>query len=468
MSKRRVSRREFLQWTGLSMAGVALAACAPAAAPTGGQPTAEGEEQPAAGAEEVTISFMGWGNPGEDEGVRNAIAKFEEETPGIKVQWLHTPENYAEKFLSNVAAGTPPDTAFIGSDVFRTYTRDDLLMDITDYLEADPLLGQENYFIQPQERDRCTYNGRWFGIGSCWVAPHFYYNADIFDAEGIEPPSNDPDNAWSWDRFLEVATAMTVDANGNHPGDSSFDVENVVQWGVHWPTWWIPLHAAIKSNGGDWIDPDTQLIILDQPEAVEALQSIADLMLVHQVMPQSTIMESLGMSNTQMLENGRLAMAVDGSWALDWMKNMNATLGTGVLAMFDEPATNMQAHLHSGLAATSQPDAAWQWVRYLSTPFYQTQFCRTGLWLPSQSALMTEEGLQTWISDGVHPAEYEKIATEYLPQYGHVLYMPPGYLKTDSIITPALDAVWVGDMTAEQAMAEAVPEANMILEAEMA
>ena len=67
----------------------------------------------------------------------------------------------------------------------------------------------------------------------------------------------------------------------------------------------------------------------------------------------------------------------------------------------------------------------------------------------------------------VHPAGYEQMVTTYLPKYGHVLYMPAGYPKTNAIMTPALDAVWVGDMTAEEAMATAVPEANAILEQEM-
>jgi ABC-type glycerol-3-phosphate transport system substrate-binding protein len=54
-----------------------------------------------------------------------------------------------------------------------------------------------------------------------------------------------------------------------------------------------------------------------------------------------------------------------------------------------------------------------------------------------------------------------------VPQYGQVLYMPPGTPKTDAIITPALDAIFVGDKTAEEAMTQAVPEANAILEAEI-
>jgi multiple sugar transport system substrate-binding protein len=185
-------------------------------------------------------------------------------------------------------------------------------------------------------------------------------------------------------------------------------------------------------------------------------------------MPQTSTIQSLGMDTTQMLETGKLAMAIDGSWALDWMKNIDGTLSTGVLPKMTQVATSMQAHLHSALAATKSPDAAWQWVRFLSTPFYQLQFCRTGLWLPSQTALATEEGLKEWMSPEVHPAGYEQMVTTYLPKYGHVIYMPPGNPKANSVLTPALDAIWIGDMTAEEALSAAVPEANAILEQEMA
>ncbi len=116
----------------------------------------------------------------EDEGVKAAIAQFESEQDAVKVTWLHTPENYLEKLLTDIAAGTPPDTAFVGSGDYRTFIHNSLLLDITDKLKADSLVSAENYFIEPQETDRCTQDGKWYGIGSCWVAPHIYYNADIF------------------------------------------------------------------------------------------------------------------------------------------------------------------------------------------------------------------------------------------------------------------------------------------------
>ena len=81
---------------------------------------------------------------------------------------------------------------------------------------------------------------------------------------------------------------------------------------------------------------------------------------------------------------------------------------------------------------------------------------------------MTEEGLKTWITEGVHPSDYYKIATEYLPRFGTVLYLPIGYPRATSVLYPALDAIWIGDKTAEEALTVAIPEANAILDEEQA
>lgn len=468
--KKNISRRDFLKFASLTGGASLLAACKPTETATEAPGGETVSEQPAA-AEPVTITFTGWGGTEEDEGVQAAIKVFEEENPNIKVSWLHIPDTYAEKIMAMTAAGTPPDTAFIYNTAIQEYAKDGLLMDITENIKADPVIGAPDYFIEPQETERCTRDGRWFGIGSCWVAPHIYYNADIFEAEGIEPPSNNPDEAWDWDHFLEVSKQLTIDKSGKHPGDAGFDPDNMERWAIHWPTWSIPLHAAIASNNGKWMNYDTGLLDIGQPEATEALQAVADLMLVHQVMPRGTAFEQLGMTNTQMLESGTLAMAIDGSWALAWITKINAKLGTAVCPKLKVPATDMQAHLHCGFAESKYPDAAWQWLRFLATEYYQLQFLKMGLWLPSQTALMTPEGMSKWYTDrvapgdGVHPAGFDQIVTEYVPKYGHVLYMPPGYTEADSIITPAMDAIWVGDMTAEEAMTGVVDEANAILEA---
>lgn len=473
----KISRRRLLKLAGGASLASAVAACAapPAQAPAP-QGQAPAAEQPASAVEPtaapaaagaVTISFMGWGAPEEDQGVQAAIKQFESEQSEVKVEWQHVPGDanteYTPKFLANIAAGTPSDTAFILGDHFRTYARDGLLLDITSNVKGDSLLGQPDYFIQPQEEARCTYDGAWYGIGSCWVAPHVYYNADRLKEAGVELPSNDPEKAWDWDTFVTNAKRLTIDTSGKNATESGFDADNIDKFGVNWPTWWIPMHSAILSNGGDWIDPQTGLLVLDKPEATEAMQRVYDLTLKDKVMPTSKTTQALGMDMTQMLENGKVAMSIDGSWALSWLHKIKAPLGTAALPKMKTPAANMQAHLHSALKATKYPDAAWEWVRYLSTPFYQTQFAKIGLWLPSQTALMTEEGLKSWITPGVHPEGYVDIVTKFVPKYGHVLYMPPGYPKATQVLNPAFDKILNGDATAEEAMKTAVPEANAIL-----
>jgi len=270
MSKRRLSRRDFMRMAGVTAAGATvgpLGALRVAAAPRRQEP--------------VEITFMGWGGVEEDEGVQAAIKVFEEEQSAVKVKWLHVPDNYYEALLANIAAGTPPDTAFVSQNDYLTYVHDGLALDITDYLTNDPLLGQEDYFIQPQETERSAdANGRWRGIGSTWTIMHIYYNAELFEKAGIEPPDFTEDKIYDWDKFIEVAKQLTVDANGRHPGDAGFDVENVQQWGVHWPAdWWLPLDAMVTVNGGTYTKDG--LLTLDSPEALEGIQNVADLIFKH-------------------------------------------------------------------------------------------------------------------------------------------------------------------------------------------
>ena len=71
------------------------------------------------------------------------------------------------------------------------------------------------------------YDGTNVGEGSLYALPKdlscfaFAYNADLFDAAGLEYP--DPENPYTYDEFLEVCKALTIDKDG----DGEID-----QWGV--------------------------------------------------------------------------------------------------------------------------------------------------------------------------------------------------------------------------------------------
>jgi multiple sugar transport system substrate-binding protein len=419
-------------------------------------------------AQETTITFGGWGGVAEDEGVQAAIEVFQQENPSIRVEWQHTPDanEYNTVLLTNIAAGTQPDTSFIISDGYETLRNAGALLDITDQIMGDELLGQPDYFVQPQEANRCANaEGRWHGIGSCWVGHHIYYNAQLFDDAGIAPPGFADDEIYEWDNFVEIAKQLTRDGDGRHPDDSGFDADDIQQYGVTWETnWWMPVGAAVYSNGGRWFDDDG-LIVMDSPEAMEAMQRLYDLVNVHHVAPRSATMADMGITDTQMLDTNRLAMAVNGSWALSWTNPslMNVPMGTGALPKMTTPGNVIQAHFHSVLANTEHPEEAWQWVRFLSTPFYQTQFLKIGLWIPSQTALTTPEGLDSWITEGIHPENYRQFVSEYIPKYGNAVRVPPGFIEaTNDFLTPAYEAMQTGTPV-EDVWPDAVASANEVI-----
>jgi len=437
----KLSRRKVLAATGAAAGAAGLGALPGAMVrPTNAQ-------------DSVEISMMGWGSPLEKENVDKGLQAFEEQNPGITVDWIHIPVAADQQLAlkTAIAGGTAPDVFW--STPYRDFVVLGAAMDVTTKLQADPVLGAPDYFLQPQEFERATVNGKWFGIGSCWVAPHIYYNADLLAAAGVEPPSTDPAQAWTFDHFREVGKALTFDSEGRHPGDAGFDINNVRQWGVSWPTFDIALAGAIYSNGGYTWGTD-YTAGHGSPEALAAIQAIADLTIVDQIAPVPAVLQQMGMSDWQALASGNVAIIITGSWALQDIAKLEFNYGCGVLPVFQEPATVMLAHSHCISSTTEHPDEAWKLLAYLSSDEYQLGLIKVGLWLPSHTSLLTPEGIASWLTEGVHPPGYEKIITEYAAKYGHNLFYPAGYAEANDMITAALDPVWIGEQTAQEALVD--------------
>lgn len=489
METKRLSRRDFIRMGTVAAGGAALAACAPSAPEVIREEVevtriveVEGEtviEEVLVTAEPppqelVEISFMGWGGPEEDQGVRDLIFRFEYLNPDIKVEWLHTPQDYMPKLMSMFAAGTPPDTMFTPQDFYKTFCQDGLMLDIQDFLDADAILADPDYFLQPHEDRRSAYKGRWHGIGCCWVGQHIFYNADMFKEAGIEPPTCDPDEAWSWDYFLETAKEFTLDSNGNHPYDSGFDPDDIAQWGVNWNTGGHFTASIAFMNGVLPLDEEANKFQYDDPAAIEALQNIADLVYKHHVAPLGTNKQDLGMSNAQMLDNRRLPMHIGGTYELarmSWGGAFKSTLGVACVPKMERSGAIVVADVRAATQATKHPEAAYKWVRMTGDPFYQRIFLEMGLWWPNQTALMTPEGLESWViprespTQGVHPDGYYELVDKYVRDHTDSWICPPGFSEAHDILMAGLDNLWNGTQTAQEAVADAVPAANEVLAA---
>lgn len=128
--------------------------------------------------------------------------------------------------------------------------------------------------------------GKSIGNYTALEVMQLFYNKELFTEAGVPVPPADPQKAWTWGEFLEIAKKLTKDQNGKHPGDSGFDPKNIVQYGFAFGndrSSWGPLLA---SNGGALTDKTgKKKYTLNRPESVEVFQKLQDLVLKEHVVP---------------------------------------------------------------------------------------------------------------------------------------------------------------------------------------
>lgn len=386
-------------------------------------------------ADKVTLQFMGWeASPFETSITEQSLEQFMKENPDIKVEYTPVAGEYPAKLLTMIAGNAAPDVFFIASDSYRSFQKRGVLLNLTEYFNKEMDIDE---FI-PLAQDKMLIDGEIYGVSSCDVSPVLFYNKSIFDEAGLPYPPSDPEKAWTWDEFLDVAKQLTVLKNGKtvQYGVSGFEIE-----------WVSAFSAMVKSNGGRVFNEDYTELLLDSPEAKEALVEIKNLQTVYGVSPLVIAnVQQGGMSSTQMLQTGRLAMLVDGSWTLQQLAQMDFPFGIGVLPKFKKPVTIGQAHLYSAWIKTKHPDEAWELIKFVSSREYQNKLVRTGIWLPNRMDMYEEENLANWMNPDVYPDDFGSMV-KYFTNYAELWPAVKVPSEAWSIINEELGNFFVTDQS---------------------
>lgn len=366
-----------------------------------GTSPAPAESKDPGGAEKITLTFMGWeASPLETESVTKGIASFEAAYPNIKVNYTPTPGEYAAKLLTMMAGEAAPDVFFMGSGDYNSFITRGVLLDLTDRFYEDL---SDDDFIQ-SSLSIMKQNNKIYGVSSCTVSPVLYYNKDIFDAASEPYPPSRTEEAWTFDEFREAAKRLTK-KNGDK-------VEIYGVYGLESNDCDIFL-SSLASRGASLLSPDMKKVACNTPEVADMLRQIRDVRMVDGSSPTSSTLENIGMSSAQMLQTGKVAMLVAGSWSLQELAQMNFSVGSGPLPKFEVPVTTGQAHVHSAWAKTKYPDEAWEFIKFLSSEEYQIDLVKAGLWMPNRNSLYTEEGMKRWYDPEVHGDTFLEYADYY-------------------------------------------------------
>jgi multiple sugar transport system substrate-binding protein len=196
-----------------------------------------------------------------------------------------------------IAGNTAPDLMWLSQEYVANFADNGAILDITDQVAAlsdMPAAQLDDYY--PGSIAVAQYSGGLYGLP--WIAQPvvLYYNPEMFEAAGIDPP----DETWTWNTFKEAAKNLTIkDASGN-----------ITQYGTAF-NGWPPVHMFIWQAGGEVITPDLQSSPIDSPEAVEGAQFYADIIYnPDYAVPEEVIAEQ---GFGEMAKAGKVAMFFGGS-----------------------------------------------------------------------------------------------------------------------------------------------------------
>ena len=309
MARHNLSRRDFMRVSGVAAGSLALAACAVA-------PVAPGGDM---GPEAITINFFNRGGAFIEGVMDTQMELYRESNPHVEFE-INAVAGYShqEALLLMISAGTGPDCWFDANRTTGMLTRKGVTTDLEPYLAADPTFNEDDYV--PNVWIAQTYDGKRWGLPWDSGAMCLGYDKDIFDAAGIEYPA--PDVWLTWDDVLELALQLTIDLDGNKPGDAGFEPARVAQYGFK-PDLGHGRYTYIWSNNGEIVAEDGTMP-MDTDEFTQTMNWLADLGLEHYVAPSPAYETAAPVD----MRSKNLAMQHVGAWSIGRINAAEVNWGT--------------------------------------------------------------------------------------------------------------------------------------------
>lgn len=340
------------------MAASVLTAC-------GGSGSSTPASTPASGStggsteEEITLKVATWDNTS-NPSVQNAVDAFMAANPNIKVELMDIPSaDYTTKLTTMLNGGADMDAFFVkDADTTKSLADKGQLADLTEYISADGVdLAAYNGLAE-----NFNYDGKQYGLPARTDYYVMFYNKDMFDAKGMEYPSND----WTWADFEEMAKQLTGDGKyGAYIHTWQACVQN---WGVQ-----DGEHTIMDYDTGyDFFKPYYEMVLRMQDEG--SIQSFGEL-------------KSANIHYSGPFAQGTVGMMPMGTWymatIIEAVKNGESTVNWGV-ATIPHPE-GVEAGWTVGSATpmcinanTDKKDAAWELVKFVTGEEGAAEYAKVG------------------------------------------------------------------------------------------
>ena len=441
---RKVSRRDFLRLSAVTVAGASAVACVPAAPAT--EMTDAGEAAPSA---EVVELVYWYDNTYPEATMNQAGVEFHEENPNITIEMVPLPYGEAiQKVYVALAGGEAPfDLTFSHPMQRATYAVRGVLIPLDDYIEADPRVNLDSFY--PGLVENLSWQGKVYAIADGAHPMFVLYNPTLIEEAGLEDPWDVyQEGEWTlekWER--EYAGALTQGEGverqwGRTPMSRTIRLENLWIWGF----------------GGDVWNEEVTETVINGPEAIEAWNWMADTTKLGYTPTAAESEEFRG--GAEMMNTERVAMGFFHREILPYLRE-DLILGQVPLPeMPNGPTITRNPPEGPGIYSGSKhPDEAWEYVSFNTTRTHELLILAH--YGDPTSPQVAESDL--WLKEGLLPWERPEVIDIAAAQVTRVILHIPGIREMDALIQGAWDEIVLDRKTAQAAMDEVKPEIDELI-----
>src|SRR5947207_2721458 len=375
-------------------------------------------------------------------------AEFEKENPRVKVKPIYagTYQESIAKALTAHKSGTAPVTSVLLSTDMFSLIDEDAIVPFDDFARsASDKKWLDSFF--PAFMANSQTGGKTWGIPFQRSTIVLYWNKEAFREAGLDPEQPPVD----WAQQAAFAEKLTKrDGSGN-----------VTQWGLQIPSsgfpYWLFQALAIE-NGEELMNRQGNQTFYARPAVVEALQYWVDLGRKHKVMAPGTI--EWGTTPKDFFERKTAMMWTTTGNLTNVRTNAKFPFGVAML-----PAGKRRGSPTGGgnfyvskKAPRAQQEAAFQFIRWVTTPERAAQWCVDTGYVAVRADAFETAALKKYAAD--FPAA--AVARDQL-QYAVAELSTHENQRVTKALNDGLQAALVVNKTPAQALGDAQAEGERIL-----
>lgn len=384
-----------------------------------------------AGEIRVVLGYYSAETQGLFEGMaKDFMAAHPDDKVNIEViQW----DNLQQRLTTDIAGGTAPDIAMIGTRWLVDYVKNDIAEPIDAYMTPDFKATFIDAFMTPS-----TFDGKIYGLPVAASARAMYYNKDLLAKAGVaNPPA-------TWDEVVDAAKKVKA-LGGDAYGFALQGKE--IETDAYW-------YYSLWSHGGEILKDGKSAI--DSPEAVAALKLYKSMLDEGLTEPDPTGLNRQDIET--LFKQGRIGMLLTGPWLRGQLAadapNLNYGL-TGIPAGSTKATYGVTDTLMLFSSSKNKELAMKFLTETAFSTKWRTEFTKKEGFLPVMKAVASAP-------DFANDPQLTAF-TNMLP-YAH--FAPPvaNWEQMADTIISALQKVYIGQAEPEAALKDAAAGINGLIE----